>query len=303
MTERNNKKASTGALLELLAAVLIFGTVGVLKNSLELPPALVALIRGVLGALFLVLFMLVTRKKFSFAAVKKNLPVLLASGGCIGLNWLLLFEAVDISVSVGTLCYYTAPIFVILVSPLLLKERLTPVKLLSVAAALFGMLLVSGVFEQGGGADPLCVLYGIGAALLYATVMILNKKLKDISAYERTVVQLSAAALILLPFCLFGGEFAALKGCGGKEWALLAVIGVVHTGICYALYFGSMMKLKGQTVALLSYLDPATAILWSALLLHEKLTLPAFVGAVLVICSAMAGELLPDFQKKSKNKT
>ena len=301
MTESNNKKASTGALLALLAAVLVFGTVGVLKNRLELPPAFVALIRGVLGALFLVLFMLITRKKFSFSAVKRNLPVLLASGGCIGLNWLLLFEAVDISVSVGTLCYYTAPIFVILFSPLLLKERLTPVKLLSVAAALFGMLLVSGVFEQGGGADPLCVLYGIGAALLYASVMILNKKLKDISAYERTVTQLLFASVILLPFCLFGGEFAALKGCGWQEWALLAVIGVVHTGICYALYFGSMMKLKGQTVALLSYLDPATAILWSALLLHERLTLPALAGAVLVICSAMAGELLPGLPAFKRN--
>ena len=131
--------------------------------------------------------------------------------------------------------------------------------------------------------------------------MILNKKLKEISAYERTVVQLLFASLILLPFCLFGGEFATLKECGAKEWALLAVIGVVHTGVCYALYFGSMMKLKGQTVALLSYLDPATAILWSALLLDEKLTPLAALGALLVIASAMAGELLPDLLSKRKN--
>lgn len=302
MTEATNKKTSVGALSALITAVLVFGTVGVLKNSLELPPALVALIRGVLGALFLILFMLITRKKFSFGAVKRNLPVLLLSGGCIGLNWLLLFEAVDISVSVGTLCYYTAPIFVILFSPLLLKEKLTPTKLVAVVIALLGMLLVSGVFEAGGGADPFCVLYGIGAALLYASVMVLNKKLKEISAYERTVMQLLFASAILLPFCLFGGEFATLKGCGGTEWALLAVIGVVHTGICYALYFGSMMKLTGQTVALLSYLDPATAILWSALLLGEKLTPLAAVGAVLVIASAMAGELLPDLLVRRKAK-
>ncbi len=294
MTKQKNEKTPVGALSALITSVLVFGTVGVLKNSLELPPALVALIRGALGALFLILFMLITRKKFSFGAVKRNLPVLLASGICIGLNWLLLFEAVDISVSVGTLCYYTAPIFVILFSPLLLKEKLTPTKLVAVVVALLGMLLVSGVFEAGGGADLFCVLYGIGAALLYASVMILNKKLKEISAYERTVVQLSVAALTLLPFCLFGSEFATLKDCRWQEWTLLAVIGVVHTGICYALYFGSMMKLKGQTVALLSYLDPATAILWSALLLHERLTPLAAVGAILVIGSAMAGELLPD---------
>ena len=113
----------------LLSAILIFGTVGVLKHYIPLPAALVALIRGVLGALFLILFMLVSKKKFSFAAVKNNLLILLLSGGCIGINWLLLFEAVDISVSVGTLCYYTAPIFVILFSPLLLKEKLTCTKL------------------------------------------------------------------------------------------------------------------------------------------------------------------------------
>ena len=132
--------------------------------------------------------------------------------------------------------------------------------------------------------------------------MILNKKLKEISAYERTVVQLLAASLVLLPFCLFGGEFSFLKSCGFKEWILLSVIGIVHTGISYALYFGSMMKLKGQTVALLSYLDPATAILWSALLLHEKLTPLAALGALLVIGSAMAGELLPS-GLSAKNKS
>ena len=278
--------------ISLISAVLIFGTVGVLKNYIPLPAALVALLRGVLGAAFLLLFMLVTRKRFSFAAVKKNLPVLLLSGCCIGLNWLLLFEAVDISVSVGTLCYYTAPIFVILLSPLLLKEKLTPVKLAAVAVALCGMVLVSGVFE-GGVADLSCILFGIGAALLYASVMILNKKLRDISAYERTVIQLLFASLVLLPFCLFGGEFEKLADCGLTEWGLLLVIGIVHTGFAYSLYFGSMMHLKAQTVALLSYLDPATAVLWAFLLLHETLSLPALIGAVLVIGAAMMGELLP----------
>ena len=113
------------SVLQLLLAVLVFGTVGVLKHYIPLPPALVALIRGVLGVLFLTVFMLLTKKKFSLGALKKNLLVLLLSGICIGFNWLLLFKAVDISVSVGTLCYYTAPIFVILFSPLLLKEKLS----------------------------------------------------------------------------------------------------------------------------------------------------------------------------------
>ena len=139
MTKQKNEKTPVGALSALITSVLVFGTVGVLKNSLELPPALVALIRGALGALFLVLFMLITRKKFSFGAVKRNLPVLLASGICIGLNWLLLFEAVDISVSVGTLCYYTAPIFVILFSPLLLKEKLTWNKVLALVFGVAGV--------------------------------------------------------------------------------------------------------------------------------------------------------------------
>lgn len=275
--------------LSFLTAMLVFGTVGIFVRQIPLPSATIAFFRGVLGVVTLLLVMLCTGKKPNFSQIKKNLPLLLLSGAAIGGNWILLFEAYRFTtVATATICYYLAPVFLILASPLL-GERLTVKKLLLSVTALVGMIFVSGVIKGGisGGKGIAC---GVGAAALYASVMFMNKKLGTISAYDKTVIQLGAAALVILPYCLMSRGFD-LSEMDGTGYLMLAVVGILHTGICYCMYFGAMGQLPSQSVALFSYLDPVVAIALSALLLHEHFGWQEGVGAVLILGSALLSEL------------
>lgn len=278
--------------LQLLGAMGIFGTIGIFVKYIPLPSATIAFVRGVLGVVFLLLTMLISRQKPAWSAIRKNLLLLLFSGAAIGINWILLFEAYRYtSVAVATVCYYLAPLFLLLLSPLL-GEQLTPKKLLCIAAAFGGMVLVSGVtegvalsFRQLRG-----VLCAVGAAIFYATVMLMNKKLTPIPAYDKTVMQLGAAALTIVPYLLLSNGFAHAD-LTLLQWCLLAVVGIVHTGIAYAMYFGSMKSLPAHTIAIFSYLDPVLAVLLSALVLREPLTPWGIVGSVLILGSALYSEL------------
>lgn len=269
----------------------IFGTIGIFVRYIPLPSGVIALSRGVIGALFLSLVKLLQKSKVSLDDVKRNLVILCLSGACLGINWMLLFEAYrHTTVATATLCYYLAPVFVTLASPIVLKERLTGGKLICVAAALLGMAFVSGVFDSAD-ASITGVLYGVAAAVFYACVVLFNKKLVSISAYDMTIVQLSVAAITLLPYVLLSTK-PDLAALAPLSIALLIAVGIVHTGVSYAMYFGSMKDLKAQTVAIFSYIDPVVAILLSALLLKEKLGVMSVIGAVLILGSTLVSELL-----------
>ncbi|MBR4017091.1 MAG: DMT family transporter [Oscillospiraceae bacterium] len=272
----------------MLTAMAIFGTVGIFVKYIPMSSATIAFFRGLAGLIFLSLVMLLTGKKPDFFAVRKNLPLLAVSGVALGCNWILLFEAYrHTTVAVATICYYLAPVFLVLASPLL-GERLTWKKMLLSAVALTGMVFVSGVLKDGF-AGIKGILYAVGAAVLYATVMFLNKKLGPIDAYDKTVVQLGVAAVVILPYCLLTNGFTAPE-MTGVSYLLLAVVGIIHTGVAYWLYFGSMKKLSSQTVAIFSYLDPVVAILLSALWLSEPLGWQGILGAILILGSALLSE-------------
>ena len=287
------------ATFKLTLSMVIFGTIGVFRRYIPLPSSLVAMSRGLTGMLFLLLVMVLRKRGMNRAAVRKRLGMLCLSGAAIGVNWILLFEAYNYtSVATATLCYYLAPMFVILASPLVVGERLTAKKLICVLAALLGMVFVSGVLEAGGGSSDLKgVLLGLGAAVLYASVVLMNKQLGDVPAYDRTIVQLGSSAAVLLPYVLLTENIGALTFTPGTI-GLLLVVGIVHTGIAYALYFGSLMQLKAQTAAILSYIDPVVAVLLSALVLREHMSLLSGLGAILVLGAAVVSEL-PSRRKKT----
>lgn len=287
------------ATFKLTLSMVIFGTIGVFRRYIPLPSSLVAMTRGLTGMLFLLLVMLLRKRGMNRTAVRRKLGLLCLSGAAIGVNWILLFEAYNYtSVATATLCYYLAPMFVILASPLVVGERLTAKKLICVLTALLGMVFVSGVLETGGGSSDLKgVLLGLGAAVLYASVVLMNKQLGDVPAYDRTIVQLGSSAAVLLPYVLLTENLGALTFTPGTI-GLLLVVGVVHTGIAYALYFGSLMQLKAQTAAILSYIDPVVAVLLSALVLREHMSLLSGLGAVLVLGAAVVSEL-PSRRKKA----
>ena len=278
--------------LRLIGAVVLFGTIGVFRRYIPLPSGLLSMARGLIGAAFLLLLMCARRQRPDGSAIRANLLPLLLSGTFIGFNWILLFEAYRYTtVATATMCYYMEPIFVLLAAPLLLHERLTVRRLCCVAAALAGMVLVSGVLSAGftGLAELKGVLLGLGAAVLYAGDIILNKTVHDITTYDRTVVQLATAGAVLIPYTLLAEHTDGPVTL--PAIALVLVLGIVHTGIAYALYFGGLADLPAQTVALLSYLDPIVAVLLSVFLLREESDPLKLVGAVLVLCAAAVSEL------------
>lgn len=278
--------------LMLIASMCVFGTIGILRKYIPLPSSFVALIRGFVGAVFLLAVVMLHRQKLDKNAIRKNALLLLLSGAALGFNWIFLFEAYNYtSVATATLCYYLAPILVILVSPVLLKEMLTVKKGICAVVALCGMVLVSGVAEAGfsGIGEMKGILFGLGAAVLYASVILLNKKITAIGAYDKTISQLFLASMVLLPYVLLTEDMEQMAF-SPLSVGLLVVAGVVHTGIAYWLYFGSMGSLKAQTVALYSYIDPILAIVLSMVVLGEPMTLSAAVGAVLILGAAFVSE-------------
>lgn len=278
------------AKLQLLSAMGIFGTIGIFRSFIPMTGAAIACLRGVMGVAFLLVAMAVLKKKIDLVTVKQKLWLLCVSGAAIGFNWVLLFEGFNYSVPLATVGYYMAPVFVILASPLV-GERITCKKLCCAVVAMAGMVLVAGVVG-GLGTDGaiMGVVLGLCAGVLYASVMLMNRKMGSIGAYDRTVAQLSTAAVVVLPYVLLTGGFG-LDGLDGTGWVLLVIVGVVHTGLAYALYFGAMGSLKAQTVAILSYLDPVLAIILSALILHQHMDVWQTVGSVMVLGSALISEL------------
>ena len=277
-------------------SMFIFGTIGILRKYILLPSGIIAMARGMIGLIFLLIVILIKKDKISFKAIRKNLLLLCLSGISLGANWMLLFEAYEYTrVSTATLCYYMAPVIIVLVSPAFFKEKLTVKKALCVAAACFGMTLVSGVMKNStlGANEAKGILLGLSAALFYACVVIMNKKIHDISPYDKTMVQLAVSTTVLIPYTIITGEYKGIVF-DGKTFILLIVAGVLHTGIAYMLYFGTISKLKSQTVALFSYIDPIIAILLSALFLKERIGLTEGFGAAIILSATAISELLPD---------
>lgn len=209
------------------------------------------------------------------------------SGAALGFNWIFLFESYNhTSVATATVCYYLAPILVILFSPILFREKLTRRQRIGAVCAMTGLIAVSGLPDTGlpGWGEWKGICFGLAAAVLYACVMILNKKLRSIGPYDKTISQLFLAAAVMLPYVLLMENPGQIQLVPGSLFLLL-VAGIVHTGIAYWLYFGSMGALKAQTVALYSYLDPILAIILSMFILKEPMTPAAVIGSILVLGS------------------
>lgn len=286
------KNAYRTAMLQLASSMFIFGTIGIFVRNIGLPSSLIALVRSVVGLLFLLAVTALRRESFSLSALKGKLLLLALSGIAMGFNWILLFEAYRYTtVATATLCYYLAPVFLILASPFVLGEGLTAKKLLCVFVALVGMVPVSGVLQAGfsGLQELKGILLGAGAALLYACVVLLNKRSGESPPIKRTMVQMGAAALVLLPYVLLTEDLTVLSPTPAGL-VLLLVVGIVHTGLAYLFYFGSMNHLEAHTLAVFSYIDPIVAILLSALLLKEPLGFGSILGAVLILGAAFVSE-------------
>lgn len=285
-------KPSTRARLQLMASMAIFGTLAPFVRNISVSSGELALYRAILAALLIGIFLLVTRQRIDFKVIGKELPLLLFSGMAMGINWILLFEAYKFTtVSVATLSYYFAPVIVTLVCPIVFKEKLTKKQLLCFFMSTLGLTLVIGITDLGGGGnDGLGILFGLGAAFFYATVILLNKFIKGVGGIHRTFLQFLSAIVILIPYVAFSGGMS-LTTLSATGWSCLLIVGLVHTGITYCLYFTALRDLPGQTAAILSYIDPLVAIVIGVVVLAEPLTLPQIIGGSLILGFTLLNEL------------
>ncbi len=284
-------------LILFVASMVIFGTNGLIVANISLGSAEIVLMRTFLGSLFLLAIVLVKRS-FSFADLKADLIPATIGGAALGLNWVLLFSAYrSAGVGLSTLTYYCGPIIVLALSPVLFKEKLTWNKLLAIAAVAVGMFCITGDIEPGSDVQT-GILFGGGAALLYASLIVANKRVKRLSGLNCAMYELIVAFFVVLIYLVASNvKLPVIPAAEDIVWVL--VIGLVNTGLAYYLYFSSLQKLPGQTVALVCYIDPLTALLVSGAFLGEKLLGVQIAGAVLILGGACLGELK---FKKTENK-
>lgn len=277
-------KKQTSAKIMLCVAMAIFGTLGIFTRNIAVSSGELALYRAILAAVLIALYLLFTKQKIDFKGIKKELLLLLFSGMAMGINWILLFEAYKYTtVSVATLSYYFAPVIVTVVCPILFKEKMTKKQVICFVMSTMGLVLIIGIRKGNvSGTDLLGILCGLGAAVFYATVILLNKFIKNVMGIHRTLLQFFAAILILIPYVLCTSG-VTLNTLNLKGWISLLVVGLIHTGITYCLYFSALKELKGQEAAILSYIDPLVAVLVSVTILGEGITVSQMLGGALIL--------------------
>ncbi|MBQ9042429.1 MAG: EamA family transporter [Eggerthellaceae bacterium] len=280
------------ATIAYVSSLCIYGTIGWVLSFINLPSEVVVLCRGILGSLFLAVVVFVVRRRFDAATVRSKLGWLIVSGLCLGFNWVMLFEAYRVTtVAVASLCNYMAPLILVLLAPLL-GEKLSAKRLACVAIAFVGMILVSGVVEGGAeGVNAWGVTLGLLAAAGFVGVVVCNRKLTEVPVYDRALVQLCAATVAALPFVIVGNWGAQLQP-DALSIALVIMLGVVHTGFAYCLWFTALGALKVQSIAVLGYIEPVVSVLCSVFLLGQPLSLLGWLGAALILGAAAASELL-----------
>ncbi|MBR4686112.1 MAG: EamA family transporter [Candidatus Methanomethylophilaceae archaeon] len=292
--------SASNAKFMMILAMSIFGTIGVITHFIDLPASVIVLGRGVFGSITLLVIVYLTGSRLSKEDIFGNAFTLICSGICLGLNWLFLFEAYkSIEISVATVCNYLTPALVILVTPIFLKQKLTLAKLGCALLALFGLVLVSGILENGTlGADAYGIVCGVLAAVFYTAMVILNKKLKSIGSYDRTFVQLLIAAIVILIYCTVTVDFGSLTF-DTMSIGLVILLGILQTAIAFTLYFGSLAYLDAPSAVVLGYIEPILGILLSVVILGEDLGIVGWIGAAVILGSTLIPELLEIRKRKN----
>lgn len=299
------------ATIKVLIAMLLWGSLGVFVKNISLDSVEIAFFRGIIGSAFLGVLLLVKmqgKKNLQSEDIetnksdKKNFIVLAISGMAIGLNWVFLFNSYNyITVANSTIVYYLAPVIVIFVSPIFLKEALTLKKVVAVICAMLGLVLI--LKTQGGSSANIDLTKGIinafAAACLYASVVIMNKFIKNVDDYKKTFIQLFMASLVLLPWVVLRNQ---ITFDGPKSIILILILGIAHTGIAYSLYFSAMKDLEAQSIAILGYLDPVSSILFSIFLLREPFSVWQLIGGAVILIAAFVAERQPNTKKLDDEK-
>ena len=282
------------ARMMMIASMAIFGTIALFVRSISVSSGELALYRAMLASALIAVYLAATKQRIPFAAIRREIPLLLVSGVAMGINWILLFEAYKYTtVSAATLSYYFAPVIVTAVCPFLFRERLTRRQIACFLLSTLGLVMITGIGDVGGGGSNLIgILFGLGAAVFYASVVLINKFIQNVEGIHRTFLQFLAAVVTLTPYVAMTSG-VTLGGMDAVGWGCLLIVGLVHTGLTYCMYFSSLKELPGQKAAILSYIDPLVAVLVSVVLLGEGMTVYQAVGGMLILGFTLINEIAP----------
>lgn len=277
--------------IKFIIAVVLYGTIGLFLRYVSIPSEFVVLCRGIIGSAFIFIYLKLTDRHVDIISIKNSALWLILSGICLGLNWGFLFAAyMHTTIAIASLCNYTAPLIIILITPLVFHEHLNKKKLPCVAAAFIGIILVSGVWEGAMG-NLSGVLLGLTSALCFVGIVICNRKVKDVSAFDKAMVQLVVSALTILPYVLFK-NYNVNVNLDIKSMLILFMLGVVQTGVAYCFYFSGLGSLPVQTIVVLGYLEPVVSVICSSIFLHESMSAIGWLGAILILGAAVISECL-----------
>ena len=277
------------ATLRYLFALFLYGTIGFFLHFVKYSSEFVVLGRGVLGSLFIFLVLSLKKEKIDIDAIKRNLKTLLISGFALGFNWVFLFAGYRYGIAISSLCNYMAPIIVVVISILVYKQKISKPQILFIIMAFVGMLLLIGVIGGDLKGDIRCVIYGLLAAFGFVILVLCNKRLTNIKPLEKTLVQLLASALIVLPYVILNDGFP--KEFDLTSTLIVLVLGILHTGVAYICYFSSIDVLPAQSIAILGYLEPVLNFVIGALVFHEELGVSSIIGAVLILIASIGNEI------------
>lgn len=280
------------AKLKNIFSMTVFGTIAIFVKNIPLSTGEISLFRAIIGLIVIYIYKLISGNRIGFKDMKKDLPLLFLSGIAMGFQWVLLFQAYRYTtVSLATLSYYFAPVILILLSSIILKERLTLKQIICFIMATLGLVMIIGF--QGidlTNTTTIGILYGLGAAVLYATVIFLNKLIKNVTGIDRTFIQFIASIIVLTPYVLAtsGINIMSIDMMGLLN---LLILGGFHTGFTYCIFFSSVKDLKGQEAAILSYVDPLVSIIVSVAILRESITLMQILGGGMILGFTLINEL------------
>ena len=278
------------AFIKYLSALLLFGLNGIVASHITLNSYEIVYMRTLIGSMLLMLLFLLGKGKFHIASQKRDATFIILSGVAMGASWMFLYEAYQqIGVSMASLLYYCGPVIVMILSPLLFKEKLTAPKMMGFIMVLAGIVLVNGNVA-GDSKNIWGIGCGIMSAVMYFFMVTLNKQSKNIIGMENSVIQLVASFLTVAIFVGFKQGFVVKVP--SEAWIWILVLGIVNTGIGCYLYFSPLAKLPVQTVAVCGYLEPLSAVVFASVLLGEKMNIVQIIGAVCIIGGAMIGELV-----------
>lgn len=277
------------ALIKYLCALLLFGLNGIVASHIELDSYEIVFLRTLIGSILLIVLFLIGKGRFHLLEHKRDMLFIVLSGIAMGTSWMFLYEAYQqIGVSLASLLYYCGPVIVMILSPVIFKERLTAPKVVGFLVVLLGIVLVNGRLADGSNVWGL--FCGAMSALMYFFMVTLNKQSRQITGMENSVIQLTVSFLTVAVFV--GIKQAFVIHVPVNAWIWIIILGVVNTGIGCYLYFSPLSKLPAQTVAICGYLEPLSAVVFAALLLGEHMTAVQMIGAACIIGGAMIGELV-----------